>query len=154
MYKIYLPNGFRGNKDFKWVSNVNKKVIQNIEHIPKSGELLIIQSAYKDIMLLEELNSSINALAFNGEGMWCSDKCWNELKKNWKHIVFFGNNDFSKKNNPGLRFCRQYAEKYKIPFVTTPDNTASDISDYYKKYGIEKTNQLLRKILTYVNLII
>ncbi len=33
MYKIYLPLGYRGDTNFKWVSNVNKKVIQNIENI-------------------------------------------------------------------------------------------------------------------------
>lgn len=153
MYKIYMPNGYKGNLNFRWISNVNKKVIQNIEYIPKSGDLLLIQSSYKDIMLLEELNDTLIIIAPNGEGMWFEDYKWEELKKNWKRIVLFGNNDSDKRNNPGLEFARRHSERYHIPFVCTPNNTASDISDYYKAYGKEKTLIFLNKILDNINLI-
>lgn len=153
MYKIYLPNGLNGNKDFKWVSNVNKKVIQNIEHIPKSGDLLIIQSSYKDIICLEGLNPNIYAIAPNGEGYFFDDEDWYKLRKNWKKIIYFANNDYPKQDNPGLRFARQYVEKYNIPFISTPNNTTSDISDYYKKYGKKETNILLNKLMNYIDYI-
>jgi len=150
MYKIYLPKGLKGNMNFKWISNVNKKVIQNIQFIPKQGEYLIIQSSFKDIMLMEELNPEIYAISPNGEGMWFSDKKWEELRKNWKHIIIYGNNDFNKKDNPGLNFARKHSLKYKIPFFINPDNTSSDISDYYKKYGKDKTKELLNYFIKMV----
>ncbi len=153
MYKLYIPEGFKNNNNFKWISNVNKKVIQNIEHIPKSGDLLIIQSSYKDIMLMEELDSSVNVIAPNGEGIWFEDEAWNQLRKNWKRIVLFANNDSNKEDNPGLAFARKHSEKYNIPFVCTPNGTTSDISDYYKEYGKGKTQVLLKEILNNINLI-
>ncbi|MCP4255018.1 MAG: hypothetical protein GY775_16750 [Candidatus Scalindua sp.] len=154
MYKIYMPLGFKGNKNFKWVSNVNKKVIQNVGHIPKSGELLIIQSSYKDIMCMEELIPDINAIAPNGEGIWFDDKEWDNLRANWKYIVLFANNDFEKKDNPGLTFARKHSEKYKIPYICTPDNTGSDISDYYKLLGKKNTKVFMAKALENIKLLI
>jgi hypothetical protein len=153
MYKIYLPKGFKGNPDFRWISNVNKKVVQNIQHIPKSGDLLIIQSSFKDCMLMEEL-IDCNVVAPNGEGIWFDDETWYYIRKNWKNIILFGNNDSEKNDNPGLKFCKSHSEKYNIPFITTPDNTTSDISDYYKKYGLKKTQELLNNILTNIKLIV
>lgn len=146
MYKIYLPKGYRGDLNFKWISNVNKKVVQNIENIPKKGDLLIIQSSYKDICTMEVLNKNLNILAPNGEGIWFDTEIWKNLRKNWKNIVLFGNNDSEKKDNPGLKFVRKHAIEYNIPFVCLPDNTSSDISDYYKKYGIKKTVEFLNTI--------
>lgn len=154
MYKIYLPNGLNGNKDIRWISNVNKKVIQNIENIPTSGDLLIIQSSYKDIMLLEELDSNIYSIAPNGEGYFFEDNEWFNLRKSWKKIIYFANNDSHKKDNPGLKFARRYTEKYRIPFVSTPDNTTSDITDYYKKYGIEETKRFLNYTMSIINLLV
>jgi len=153
MYKIYLPKGFRGDPDFKWISNVNKKVIQNIQHIPKSGDLLIIQSSYKDIMLMEEINPNLNIIAPNGEGIWFKEEVWNILRRRWKNIILFANNDFTKEKNPGLVFARRHSKKYNIPFICTPDNTASDISDFYKDFGETKTKELIEQYLDNINLI-
>lgn len=154
MYKIYLPLGYNGNRDFKWISNVNKKVIQNYNHINEKGDLLIIQSSYKDIMTMEELFPELNIISFNGEGMWCEEEEWNELSKRFMHKVIFANNDFTKKNNPGLTMARRHSLLYNIPFVCTPDNTASDISDYYKKYGKEQTKDFLIKTFNNINMIL
>lgn len=153
MYKIYLPFGYKGNKDMKWISNVNKKVVQNLKFIPKSGDLLIVQSSYKDAILMELLLEILNVVAPNGEGIWFDEEMWNVLKKNWKRIVIFGNNDFDKKGNPGLNMARRHSLKHNVPFVCTPDDTASDISDYYKKFGRFQTEQFLKQILEYINLI-
>jgi len=147
MYKIYLPNGYKGDKNFKWISNVNKKVVQNIENIPKKGKLLIIQSSYKDVCTMEVLNEDLNVLSPNGEGIWFDEEVWNYLKTNWEYIVLFANNDPGKIPNPGLEFAKKHSLKYNIPFISTPDNTTSDISDYYKVYGKDKTKQLIDKLL-------
>lgn len=153
MYKIYMPLGYKENMDFRWVSNVNKKVIQNLKFIPKSGDLLIIQSSYKDIMLMETLQSGLNIIAPNGEGIWFDDNVWLDLRKNWKKIVLFANNDFDKKDNPGKVFAERHSSLYNIPYVCTPDGTASDISDFYKNYGEIETKQFLKETLHRINLL-
>jgi hypothetical protein len=153
MYKIYLPQGFRGNKDFKWVGNVNRSIIQNIEHIPNSGDLLILQSSYKDIMLMEELfPTECYTIASNGEGMWFKIEEWRKLRKNWKKIIYFGNNDYPKNPNPGLEFARKHSNEFKIPFITTPDG-CSDISDFYKEFGLKKTKKFLTNCFENIKLI-
>ncbi len=154
MYTIYLPNGLKGNKDIRWIKNINKKVIQNYQFIPESGDLLFIQSSYKDTMLMEELFPELVILAPNGEGYWFEDDIWEDLKKRFKKQVIFGNNDWPKIPNPGLNFARKHSLLYNIPFVCTPDNTTSDISDYYKKYGKEETIKFLNKIFDNINLIL
>lgn len=154
MYKIYLPLGYKGNLNFKWISNVNKSVVQNFEFIKQKGDLLIIQSSYKDICCIEILNPKLNIIAPNGEGIWFNNEVWQQLQKNWKNIILFANNDFEKDNNPGLTFARNHSLKYNIPFICTPDNTASDISDYYKLYGEEKTKLFLKDSLNNINTLI
>ena len=103
---------------------------------------------------MEILNPKLNIIAPNGEGIWFNDKVWQQLRKNWKNIVLFANNDFEKKDNPGLTFAKNHAEKYNISFISTPDNTASDISDYYKLYGKEKTKLFLKNSLDNIKLLI
>jgi len=154
MYKLYLPLGFKGNKDFKWISNVNKKVVQNYQFLPKTGDLLILQSSFKDIMVMEELFPGLNIISFNGEGIWCENFVWEELKNRFSKQVLFANNDYTKKNNPGLTMARKHCLKYNIPFVCTPDGTTSDISDYYKKYGKEETIKFLNQVFYNINLIL
>lgn len=154
MYKIYLPSGLKGNKNFKWISNVNKKVVQNKPHVPKYGELLIIQSSFKDTMLMEELMPGLNVVAPNGEGIWFDSETWLELWSKFNHVILFANNDCPKNPNPGLNFARKHSILYNIPFVCTPNNTSSDISDYYKKYGKEETLKFLNKTLDNINLIL
>lgn len=154
MYKIYLPLGFKGNKDFKWISNVNKKVVQNYQCIDKTGELLIIQSSFKDTMLMEELMPGLNIVAPNGEGMWFNETIWKDLSSRYTYKLLFANNDYPKNPNPGLEFARKHSLLYNIPFVCTPDNTTSDISDYYKKYGKEETIKFLNQVFYNINLIL
>ena len=150
MYKIYMPYGFKNIPDFRWVSNTNKYAVQNLFHIPKQGELLIIQSSYKDIMCMEEMNDSICAVAPPSECIWFDDKVWDYFKQNWKYIVIFGNNDSAKEDNSGLKLARKHSLKYAIPFILPPDNTTSDISDYYLKYGEVAARHLLDKSLSNV----
>ncbi len=147
MYKIYMPYA-----DVKWISSASRQCIQNIHALPKEGgELLIIQTSYKDIMCMEELNPTLHILATNGEGMWFEPKAWKYLKSKWKNIVLFGNNDSHKVSNPGLRLARRHSLKYKIPFVMLPDNTASDISDYRKKYGYHAAKHILDKTMSSIS---
>lgn len=151
MYKIYMPLGFQDDLDFKWVCNTNIDAIQNLFHIPKKGELLIVQSSYKDIMCMESMDEKIYSVAPPSESAWFSERAWNYFKTNWKHIVIFGNNDSHKQDNPGLKLARKHSIEHSLPFILPPDNTTSDISDYYSRFGEISARHLLKKLLYNVN---
>jgi len=139
-YKIYRPFS-----SIKWRTNSNKDVIQNIHFIPKSGDLLIIQTSYKDVMCMESLGN-YHTVALNSESTWFSEKTWLRLKSRWKNIIYFANNDWEKKHNPGLMYAERYFEQFKVPYIYTP-NGWSDISDFLRDNGPYKTKQFLRKII-------
>ena len=137
--KIYLPNGLKGNKEFKWVSNIPRNIILNFN--PKlKGKLLIIQTSLKDCYVMEAMGYS--SVPLNSETMWFPNTVWEILKRNYKKIIYFGNNDWDKVENPGIMLCKIHSKIYEIPYIHTPDNTTSDISDYVKKYGFEKAKYL------------
>jgi hypothetical protein len=138
--KIYQPCSV----DYKWRTNTDYTVVQNYPNIPKSGKTLFIQSSYKDCMVMEKLG--FWAIAPNKEGSWFTDEYWAKIKERWKNIVIYWDNDFDKEDNPGLRYAQYYSELYKVPYVTNPDNTAKDISDFVKKYGLSEGKELIRSL--------
>jgi len=136
--KIYAPNKY-------WFGNTDKSLIFNKNFI-QPGELLIIQTSLKDIMCMEELGY-INIIAPNSENTIFSTNIWTKLNTDYKHKIYFANNDFNKNPNPGIEYAKQWKEKYNISYIHTPDNTTSDISDYRKIYGEYKTKELLNNLL-------
>lgn len=140
--KIYRPF----SKDYKWMSNTDYTVVQNYPNIPKEGELLFIQSSYKDCMVMELLG--YNAIAPNGEGTWLPLEYWEKIKKRWSKIIIFGNNDWEKSNNPGLSYATKHSNRYKVPFIVIPDGETSDISDYVKKYNLKKAEELVKELIS------
>lgn len=139
--KIYRPY----NDNFKWVSNTDYTVVQNYPNIPKSGDLLFIQSSYKDCMVMEMMG--YNSIAPNAESTWLPLNYWNKIKERWRKIVIFGNNDWDKEDNPGLSYAKKHSKRYGIPFIVIPDGETSDISDYAKKYNLERAKELTEDLI-------
>lgn len=139
--KIYRPTSV----NYKWMSNTDYTVVQNYPNIPKEGELLFIQSSYKDAMVMELLG--YNSIAPNAEGTWLPLEYWEKIKKRWKKIVIFGNNDWEKKDNPGLSYAKRHSMRYQVPFIIIPDGETSDISDYVKKYDLDKAGDLVKDLI-------
>lgn len=139
--KIYRPY----SKEYKWISNTDYTIVQNYLNIPKFGDLLFIQSSYKDCMVMELLG--YYAIAPNAEGVWLAKNYWEKIKTRWDKIVIFGNNDWEKTNNPGLIYAKKHSEKYKIPYIVNPYKEPSDISDYVKINGLEKGKILIERLL-------
>lgn len=148
IYKIYSPF----NKRFKWISNVNEDIIDNINFIKKPKKHLIIQTSRKDIMLCElyrdkfGIFENYDFVAPPSESNFFSDEKWSYLQNTYNKIIYFANNDFEKENNPGITYAKKIKSKYKIDFIHTPDNTASDISDVAKLFGFDKTFKILKKL--------
>ena len=142
MRKIYQPY----NKSLKWLSNCNVTVVQNYKSLPKEGgNLLVIQSSLKDSRVTKLLG--YNSIAPITENCWFTDNYWNKLKQRWTKIVYYGNNDFEKKDNPGLAYANSIKKEYNIPIIYNPDGTASDISDFRAKYGFDKSKELIDSLI-------
>jgi len=154
MYKIYSPLEL----NFKWLSNVNKNVIENWRFIVNRRKHLIIQSSLKDIGVMEYFRDNFNIfkdydfIAPISEGIWFNN--WNIIRKEYKKIIYYGNNDWNKITNSGLNYARKWTIEYNIPNIINPNFCcASDISDYRKFQGEQKTKELLIQLEEYCELL-
>jgi len=158
MYKIYMPFGLNNNKHFKWVSNTDSSVIENLRFITKPNENLIIQSSLKDISVMEVyrddygLFTSYDFVSPIGEGIYFKENQFDKLKSQYKKIIYFGNNDYNKVNNPGLGYCKKWNELFNIPFTYLPDILkSSDISDCRRDNGHNVTFKVLEDLEQKIN---
>ena len=66
--KIYQPL----NEYMKWLSNCSLDVVQNYRNLPKSGDLLIIQSSLKDALTMNSFGyESVAPICFINECLTC-----------------------------------------------------------------------------------
>lgn len=95
-------------------------------------------------MVLYEFN--IPAIAPNSENQFMTDKQLSKLKEKFKKIVVFYDNDL-----PGIEgMCRIKRKNQDLIYTFIPRKyEAKDISDFYKKYGKEKTKDLINKAIEY-----
>lgn len=135
LWRLYFPN----NHKFKFLSNWEKTKIQGL--LPKNGgNLLVITKSLKDCMLLYELG--ITAIAPNSENLFVTDSQLDRLKQKFKNIVVGYDNDL-----PGIEGMNRIKRIHpELKFVFIPRKyEAKDISDFYKKYGKDKTLELINK---------
>ena len=86
--KIYRPYG---NKEEKWFTNCTQNDIGSIEHLPISGDKLIISKSYKDCRVIR--NQGLNSVWFQNEGMIPSPTLLRSLCKRFNEIVIWFDND-------------------------------------------------------------
>lgn len=94
----------------------------------------------KDCMLLYELG--IPAIAPSSENSFITDIQYNKLKNKFKNILVLYDNDLP--GIQGLKRIRKIYPDIKVSFIPR-DYKAKDVSDFYKKYGKEKTLELINK---------
>lgn len=137
-FKIYRPKN--ANKE-KWLTNCTLYDVQGYEQLPESGELLIITKSLKDVMVLNELNyTSISA---NSENSIIPKKIMRDLKKRFKNIIIFFDND-----NSGIKGAEKFCKTYNLKNIKiSTDKGVKDISDFIKKYGKKQTEEYLEKLL-------
>lgn len=140
-WKIYFPT----RRKFRFLSNKDASTLQGAINLPKKGgELLCITKSLKDTMLLYELG--IPAIAPNSENIFLSDEQLEKLKTKFSKIFVFYDSDL-----PGIsamaKIAKQHPELYYL-FIPRKYG-AKDISDFYKKYGKDKTVQLINETKEY-----
>ena len=134
-WRIYMPK----RKEFRFIGNVSTKTIQGYKQLPKKGKVVVITKSMKDVLCLYSLG--ISAIAPNSETQKVGDKILDNLKQRFNIIVYLYDNDLPgiknmnkiKKEHPELYYC-WIPRGYK----------AKDISDFYREYGKDKTQQFIK----------
>ena len=86
--KIYRPYG---NKEEKWFTNCTQNDIGSIDHLPISGDKLIISKSYKDCRVIR--NQGLNSVWFQNEGMIPKPTILKSLCKRFEEIIIWFDND-------------------------------------------------------------
>lgn len=137
-FKIYRPYS---DKKGKWVSNTDQFGIQGLEQLPKKGELLIITSSMKDVLVLNLMG--YNAIALGGEGNTIPEKILDYLWACFDNIVVFYDND-----KAGLKYGKNFSEQIGAGNIYIPvEYETKDISDYVEKYTFIKGIELMKELL-------
>lgn len=135
LWRIYFP----GRNSFKFLSNWKAIMLQGAKQLPKDGDLLVITKSMKDVMCLYSMG--ITAIAPNSENLFVTENQWERLQTRFKNIVLFYDNDL-----PGISNMNKIRKKYDIKCFWIPRKyEAKDISDFYVKYGRNKTLQLINE---------
>ena len=139
LWRVYYPK----RKEYRFLTNWPSKKVQGYKQLPKSGNLLIITKSMKDTMCLRGLG--IIAIAPNSETQWLSKTMLSELKERFKYIVTFYDND-----RPGLYNMAKIRKEHSdlFYFYIPKKFKAKDISDFYMKYGREKTLKFIKHYIT------
>ena len=133
--KIYRPYG---NKEEKWFTNCTQNDIGSIEHLPISGNRLIISKSYKDCRVIR--NQSLDSVWFQNEGMIPSPTILKSLCKRFDEVIIWFDND-----NAGIQAAKLvashinslYPRKVKIIYLDSSrlEDNIKDPSDLISKKG-------------------
>jgi hypothetical protein len=134
--KIYQPFN---TDDLKWISN-GGKIVQGEGVLPKKGNLLIITKGLKDVMCLYEMGYT--SIAPTTEKTLPSKEYIDKQKERFKKTILFLDND-----ETGIQMSKKHSLDTNIPYILIPQEyECKDISDFVKKYGIEKGKKLLKSL--------
>lgn len=143
-FKIYQPFNKVG---MKWRSSNDNSVWELWNQLPSSHDILVITKSRKDALSII-FNLRIPATALQAEGTIPKEKVINELKKRFKMIYLFYDNDFDSIENWGQNYANKLSEKFDIPNIFIPDNfQAKDFSDFILKYSIKEAKEMLWKLM-------
>lgn len=142
LWRIYYPN----RKEYRFISNWKATMIQGGQQLPEEGDVLVVTKSMKDVMCLYSLG--ITAIAPNSENLFLTQAQYDNLKKRFKYIVLFYDND-----KAGLRNMWKFRHQYPdLKCIWLPKNTSKDISDFYRKYGREETLKIIYKAYRYLKI--
>lgn len=134
LYKVLSPYS-----EHKWISNC-KNTIQGYNQLPDNGDILVITKALKDCMVLYKYG--IPAIAPQSENTAIDINVMNNLKKRFKRIIVFFDND-----DPGIKAAEVYKELYNLEYTHIPIGLSKDISDYAKEHSDSLVKELLNKLI-------
>lgn len=135
--KIYRP---LSDKKQKWYGSLTRNYIHGYKQLPDKGNLLIITKSLKDLMCLHSLGYT--AISPSAEGTLVPEHIINKLKKRFKNIVVFYDND-----EPGINYAKRMCKRYNLEYRIIPNESQEkDTTDFLKRYGVKKTEEELNKL--------
>jgi hypothetical protein len=138
-YKIYKP--LNPTKLGKWLSTTKAEDIQGMKQLPTRGEMLIITSSMKDLLVLKVLG--YNAIALGGEGNRIPAKILDYLHASFDKILVFYDNDLA-----GINYGRKLASEIDSEYFYIPEiYKEKDISDFTSIHGLEQTRCLMGELI-------
>lgn len=139
-FKCYRP--LTKDKKAKWLSTHKEFDIQGLKQLPRKGNLCIITSSMKDVLVLKVLG--YNAIALGGEGNNIPDKVLDYLYACFDKIVIFYDND-----KAGIMYAKILSEKINVSYIHIPIECEDqkDISDFVEAYSIEEGDKLMKELL-------
>lgn len=141
LWRCYFPK----RTSYRFITNWPTKKIQGYEQLPKNGKLLVITKSMKDCMTLYSMG--ISAIAPNSETQFISEKILEDLKSRFSNIIVLFDNDYT-----GISFMNKLKKKFpELLYTWIPFKYESkDISDFYKKYGKNKTLDLIKTFILWL----
>ena len=95
----------------------------------------------KDLGIFRQLNFS--CVAPNSEGQFMSDEMFQKFKDRFNHIVIWYDND-----EVGINNAAKFSLQYGIPYTYFDEDEPKDPSDYFVRFGKEKTIEKIIEKLT------
>ena len=141
LWRIYFPH----NKEYRFLSNWSKNIVQGAKQLPNDIENLVITKSMKDCMNLYE--QGITAIAPCSETVLIEPKAMEKLQGLTSNIIYIGDNDL-----PGVKGAHKYKKAY--PFlrcVFIKRKYAKDISDLYKFVGLQDYNEAVEELKVIFN---
>lgn len=126
VYKIYQPYLTTSNGKF-WSNIKNKEIYQGHDQLPDRGEILLITSSKKDVMVLYECQ--FNSVAPHTEHQILSEELYYEYSNRFDVIIILYDND-----NAGTTHANKMVDKYNLKSLVLPDSDTKDPSDFVEKY--------------------
>jgi hypothetical protein len=147
IYKIYQPL----EKKYKWFHNLNQNIIQGWHQLPKTGKILVITKAYKDVLCFD--NFDIPSIAPGAEGWTIPDKVLDNLFQRFDTILSQFDWDYT-----GIKGMNKLRREYgiqPIPIVQGRFSNLVQNKSYWKDKDFADLckNNSLQNIQEEINLI-
>ena len=140
-FKIYQPYA---NKFDKWRSI--RSILEGYEDLPETGEILFITSSNKDRGVLKLINYYGIAPSSETSFQLLYEKL-PELKKRFKYIYVFHNNDAVGKK-ASLKITQDHNLNYiNLPNHLLEEENIKDPSDYVEEYSLESLDLIIKNKL-------
>lgn len=130
--KLYFPE-----REHKFTTNVDNTVIQNWDLLSKQGgDTLFITSSKKDsapfyrIYNVHKQNPQWNVVAPNSEISFLPSKTLYKLKKRFKNIIIYFDND-----ETGIINAKKLSKLHNLSYLYNPIGAPKDPSDVWKEGG-------------------
>ncbi len=145
--KTYCPLADRRSKWFA-VADSKSGVWHGWSQMRQFGELLFIDTSLKDVMVAHETFPQYDSVSMYAETLNPKPQIILELKKRFKKIIIFGDNDYSNPNNPGKKNAARISELFDSKYILIPEKYGcKDRAELRKKVGKEEYIKIINKLI-------